>query len=288
MEYQEHRFRAQDDLELYYRDYGDPLAAATPVLCLPGLTRNAVDFHELALHLCPGRRVLCFDLRGRGHSAHDPDPSNYTPPTYLSDIGHLLTVTGCHRVIIVGTSFGGLLAMALGAARPTALAGVVLNDIGPELDPTGVARISGYAGKTPPAMDLDQAAENLRRLFGPAFPDFEMDDWRQEAQRGYHRRDDGMLVLDYDPAIAAAATDQSDDPMDFWPYYKALAHVPMLAIRGALSDILSPETFARMAAEKPDLIQVSVPNRGHAPQLVEPVCIAAIDEFLESHGNAGH
>lgn len=288
MEFQEHRFRAQDDLELYYRDYGDPLATTTPVLCLAGLTRNAVDFHELAQHLCPIRRVLCLDLRGRGHSAHDPNPSNYEPPTYLSDIGHLLTLTGCHEVIIIGTSFGGLLAMAMGAVRPTALAGVILNDIGPELDPRGVERISGYAGKSPPAMDLEQAAEHLRELFAPAYPDFNMDDWRHEAQRGYHRREDGMLVLDYDPAVAKAATDHGDVPVDFWPYYKSLARVPVLAIRGALSDILSAETFARMAREKPDLVQLSLPNRGHVPQLVEPACIAAIDEFLETHGKASH
>ena len=119
MEYQEHRFRAQDDLELYYRDYGEATATTTPVLCLPGLTRNSIDFHELALHLCPDRRVICPDLRGRGKSAYDPDPANYAPPALLSDIGQFLNVTGCHRVIVIGTSQGGLLAMGMGAARPT-------------------------------------------------------------------------------------------------------------------------------------------------------------------------
>ncbi|MDP6832712.1 MAG: alpha/beta hydrolase [Alphaproteobacteria bacterium] len=284
VEYQAHRFRAQDDLELYYREYGDPLAPGTPVLCLAGLTRNAIDFHELALHLSRHRRVLCLDLRGRGQSAHDPNPANYTPPTYLSDIGHLLTVAGCHKVIVIGTSLGGILAMALGATRPTALAGVILNDIGPEVDPSGVERISGYAGKTPAAMDLEQAAEHLKQLFAPAYPDWESEQWREEAVRTFRKRDDGMLVQNYDPAVAQLATEQDDSPVDFWPYFKSLAHVPVLAIRGGLSDILSAETFAQMAREKPDLNQLTLPNRGHVPQLIEPACIAAIDEFLESHG----
>ncbi|MDA1099039.1 MAG: alpha/beta hydrolase [Proteobacteria bacterium] len=288
MEYQEYRYRAQDDLQLYYRDYGDAGASGTPVLCLPGLTRNSIDFHELALHLCPHRRVLCPDLRGRGKSAHDPKHGNYAPPVYLSDIGHLLALTGCHRVIVIGTSLGGLLAMAMGAARPTALAGVILNDIGPELDPSGVARIGGYAGKALAAMDLEQAAAHLQTLFGAAYPDFEIAQWRDEARRGYRQREDGLLVQDYDPAIAEAVSNQGDSPVDFWPYFKSLAHVPVLAIRGALSDILSAETFARMAQEKPDLSQLSLPNRGHVPQLTEPACLAAIDEFLENHGDAKH
>ena len=288
MEYQEHHFRAQDDQELYYRDYGAVTAAATPVLCLPGLTRNSIDFHELALHLCTDRRVICPDLRGRGKSAYDTNLANYAPPALLSDIGHLLNVTGCHQVIVIGTSLGGLLAMGMGAARPTALAGVILNDIGPELDPTGVKRISGYAGKTPDAMTLDQAIAYIKQLFGPAFPDFTEEQWQDEAMRSYRQREDRKLVLDYDPAIAAMASDQDDSPIDFWPYFRSLAKIPVLAIRGDLSDILSAEVFARMARQKPDLVQLSLPNRGHTPQLVEPACIVAIDGFLETHGNASH
>jgi pimeloyl-ACP methyl ester carboxylesterase len=288
MDYSEHRFRAQDGLELYYRDYGDRLATATPVLCLAGLTRNAADFHDLALHLCPTRRVIAFDLRGRGRSAYDPNPDNYTPGTYLSDIGHLLTVTSCHRVIVIGTSLGGIIAMALGAVRAPALAGVVINDIGPEIDPIGIARISGYAGKSAGAMTLDQAADYMKGLFGQAFPDFDMADWREEAQRGLKQRDDGLLVQDYDPAIARNATDQSDNPDSFWPYFNSLAHIPVLALRGEVSDILNPETFAAMAKAKPDLVQVTAPNRGHAPNLSEPACVAAIDTFLEAHGHDGH
>ena len=288
MEYREHRFHAQDDLGLYYRDYGDPLSTATPVLCLAGLTRNSVDFHELALRMAPTRRVLCLDLRGRGQSAHDPNPDNYVPPTYLSDIGHLLTLTGCHRVIVIGTSLGGIMAMGLAASRPTALSGVIINDIGPEIDPTGLARISGYAGKTPDAMTTAQAVVHLKALFAPAFPDFTEAQWLDEVERTFRHREDGLLVQNSDPAISRTATEQGDAPMEFWPYFKALAHVPTLAIRGALSDILSADTFARMAEVKPDLIQLTLANRGHAPQLNEPECLVAIDEFIEAHGNGGH
>ncbi len=288
MDYSEHRFRAQDGLELYYRDYGDRLSDCVPVLCLAGLTRNSVNFHDLALHLSPRRRVIALDLRGRGQSAHDPNPANYAPPTYLSDIVHLLVVTGCHKVIVIGTSLGGLLAMALGAVRATALAGVIINDIGPEIDPKGVARISGYAGKTPDAMTLDQAAEHMQALFSPAFPDYSLEEWREEARRGMRQREDGLLVQDYDPAVAKNATEQGDNPLGFWPYFNSLANVPVLTIRGELSDILSVETFAAMAKAKPDMVQLTCPNRGHTPNLSEPVCLAAIDAFLEAHGNVPH
>lgn len=288
MGYTEHRFRAQDGLELYYRDYGDRLETTTPVLCLAGLTRNAVDFHDLALHLCPRRRVILLDLRGRGRSEYDPNPNNYTPHTYLSDISHLLTVTNCHKIIVIGTSLGGLIAMALGAVRATALAGVVLNDIGPEIDPAGVARISSYAGKSPSAMNLDQAAEHMENLFAAAYPDFNSAQWREEAERGLRRREDGLLVIDYDPAIAKNAAEQEDNPQGFWPFFNSLAHIPVLALRGELSDILNSATFEAMAKAKPDLIQVTVPNRGHTPNLSEPACIEAIDAFLEAHGNTAH
>ena len=286
MGYLEKWFRAQDGLELYYRDYGNPLTTTIPVLCLAGLTRNAIDFHDLALHLSPHRRIISLDLRGRGRSEYDPNPNNYTPHTYLSDVTHLLTVTNCHKVIVIGTSLGGLIAMALGAVRPTTLAGVVLNDIGPEIDPEGVQRISSYAGKNLPAMNLEQATEHMKNLFAAAYPDFGPDQWREEAMRGLHQREDGLLVPDYDPSIVKTVSKQADDPQGFWPYFNSLKNIPVLALRGELSDILNAETFAAMVKAKPDILQVTVPNRGHTPDLSEPVSIEAIDKFLEAHGNS--
>ena len=284
--YVEKWFRAQDGLELYYRDYGNPVATATPVLCLAGLTRNAIDFHDLALHLSPLRRIISLDLRGRGRSEYDPNPNNYTPHTYLSDVTHLLTATNCHKVVVIGTSLGGLIAMVLGAVRPTALAGGVLNDIGPEIDPVGVRRISSYAGNSLPAMNLEQAAKHMENLFAEAYPDFGPDKWREEAIRGLRQREDGLWISDYDPAIVKTVSEQADDPQGFWPYFNSLKNIPVLAVRGELSDILSAKTFAAMAEAKSDLLQVTVSNRGHTPDLSEPAAIEAIDKFLEAHGKS--
>jgi len=278
--YREARFSAQDGLQLYYRHYGDEQSTLPPVLCLAGLTRNSSDFHDLALRLSARRRVISLDLRGRGQSAYDPNPDNYVPQTYVLDVIHLLTVTACHRVIILGTSLGGLLAMALGAVHPTALAGVILNDIGPEIDTRGLARIRGYAGGDPGPMTLEQATDHIRMLFGAALSDLSEAEWQDEARRSFRRDAQSLYRIDYDPAIARSADSQSREPMHLWPYFRALRHIPTLAIRGALSDILSAETFERMAEAKPDLIRISVPNRGHVPLLDERECTTAIDSFL--------
>lgn len=270
---------AQDGLGLFYREWGDPLSTATPVLCLAGLVRNSDDFRELAEHLSQSRRVLALDLRGRGRSDYDPNHDNYAPPTYLMDVGALLTATNIHKVAVIGTSLGGLLAMALALSRPASLAGVVLNDIGPEIDQRGVDRIRGYVGKTPPPQNMDQARQQLATNYGVAFPDFEEDDWRAMAESTYELKPDGMLSLRYDPHISKSIANGPDT--DLWRLFGALANVPTLSIRGGLSDLLSEATVDRMAEIKPDLERLTVPNRGHTPTLNEPVCREAIDAFLE-------
>lgn len=286
MAFREGRFTSQDGLELYYRDYGDPLAETLPVVCLSGLTRNSVDFHPFAERVSARRRVIALDYRGRGKSQYDPQPARYTPETYLMDVSHLLTATGVHKAIFVGTSLGGILAMALGAFRPTALAAVVLNDIGPELDPGGLARIGGYVGKTTAPADWDMAVTQMKQLFAPAYPDLTDEQWLEQARQAYRTDDGGRLINDYDLNIAQALAKQASTPFDGWALFGSLQHLPVLAIRGALSDLLSAECFDRMAEAKPDLIRVTVPNRGHVPMLTEPECVAAIDDFLERHGHA--
>ncbi|MEQ9641722.1 MAG: alpha/beta hydrolase [Alphaproteobacteria bacterium] len=270
---------AQDGLRLFYREWGDPLLPATPVLCLAGLVRTSDDFTELAEHLAQKRRVLALDLRGRGRSDYDPDPDNYAPPTYVMDIGALLTAANIHKVAVIGTSLGGLLAMALALTRPASLAGVVLNDIGPEIDQRGVERIRGYVGKTPPPQTMDQARQQLATNYGVAFPDFGEDDWRAMAASTYEAKPDGTLSLRYDPAISKSIANGPE--MDLWKLFGALANVPVLSIRGGLSDLLSEATVERMAKEKPDLERLTVPNRGHTPTLNEPICRTAIDAFLD-------
>lgn len=279
--YRDGQLRAQDDLCLYYRDYGDIEAEAVPVLCLAGLTRSSRDFHELALRLSAKRRVLALDYRGRGRSDYDPDPVNYQPATYLDDIGHLLTATGSHRVVVIGTSLGGALAMGLAAARPTALVGVVLNDVGPEIATEGMDRIRAFVGREGSPPDLETAARQLEVMLDSAYPDFTDDDWLEEARLRYRRDGEGRLQVDYDPNIMQPLGTEGDAPIDLWPFFRALARIPVLAIRGELSDILEQATFDRMAEEKPNLIRITVPNRGHVPTLNEPACIPAIENFLE-------
>ena len=288
MAFREGQFTSQDGLQLYYRDYGDPLVEALPVVCLAGLTRNSVDFHDFAERACAQRRVIALDYRGRGRSQYDPEPARYTPETYLMDISHLLTASGVHRAIFVGTSLGGILAMALGAFRPTALAGVVLNDIGPELDPKGLARIGGYVGKTSAPADWDTAVTQMRQLFAPAYPDLSDGEWLNLARQAFRPDERGRLINDYDLNISQALAKQASTPFNGWALFGALKDLPVLAIRGALSDLLSAECFDRMTQAKPDLIRVTVPNRGHVPLLTEPECVAALDGFLERHGHAQH
>jgi pimeloyl-ACP methyl ester carboxylesterase len=280
--YRARSYAAEDGLKLYFRDYGEATWETTPLLCLAGLTRNSVDFHDLALHVsASGRRVIAPDYRGRGQSSFDPAWQNYRAEVHLGDIEALLIALNLHRVIVVGTSFGGLLSMALAVKRPTVLAGVVLNDVGPEIDPDGLARIAGYVGAPVSYASYEEAARAQMHMFSPAYPDLNDDDWLKLTKRSYRRNGTGQLVPDYDLNLGKALA-AADPTPDMWPFFRALQDTPCLALRGELSDILSPETFDRMAADIPELHRVIVPDRGHVPLLDEPSCIEAIDEFLKS------
>ncbi len=279
--YRERRFSAQDGLSLYFRDWGDPISPGTPVLCLPGLARNCQDFDDLARRLAGQRRVICLDYRGRGRSDYDRDWTNYAPRVYLRDALDLLTAIDVHRVAVIGTSLGGFLAMAMAVARPTALAGVVLNDVGPEIHGASLGKLIEYVATYRPQPDWDSAAaflkENFKRVGLTAD-----DDWMKIARKTFREGADGVLRYDFDPNIAKNLAGAAEAVRSQWPLFRALAHVPTLAFRGADSDILGADTFAHMAAEKPDLISITVANRGHAPLLDEPECTGAIDDFLAS------
>lgn len=276
--YRECRFLSQNGRSLYYRDYGDPLAAATPVLCLPGLTRNSKDFHELASRLAASRRVVCPDYRGRGLSDYDPDPRNYHPAVHLNDMHHLLAAAGLHAAIVVGTSFGGLLAMGIGVMMPTALRAVVLNDVGPEIADTGLARIMDYIGTDRPQPDWDAAVGELKRLFPSMAPE-SPETLLEEARATWREGDDGMLHFDWDTKLAGAAAAARGE-IDPWVLFRGLYGSPVLALRGGLSDVLSPQILERMAREHPDLTAITVPRRGHPLSLNEPEVTEALDEFL--------
>jgi len=276
----ERYYASAEGLQLYYRDYAGGDAGKLPVLCLPGLTRNSRDFDHVARRIQPGRRVLCADLRGRGRSQHDPDWQNYHPGTYLQDIARLLVDAGVERAVFFGTSLGGILSMLYAATQPQAVAAAILNDIGPEVDPAGLARIAAYVGRHAPATSWDDAIAIVRSTYEIALPGLTDEQWAEYARRSYTEVD-GVPKLDVDPNVGEAvrAAPAAAGP-DLWPVFAALQPIPALVLRGASSDILSRATFERMHAEKADLVRVEVPDRGHVPLLDEPEAVGAIDAFL--------
>ncbi|HUL18321.1 MAG TPA: alpha/beta hydrolase [Steroidobacteraceae bacterium] len=276
----EYWFTGRDGLRLFSRVYAGPAAAAPVVVCLHGLTRNGRDFEELAPHLAATHRVLVPDVRGRGLSARDPSPANYQIPTYVGDLLELFKGLGTARIGVVGTSMGGLIGMVLAATMPGLVSHLVLNDVGPEVDPAGLERIRGYAGRSAPVQDWAGAVLQLRGIFESAWPGLEETRWQQLARRSYRADAQGVPRADADPAIGEVLRNSSSAAPDLWPLWGALGKVPILAIRGAHSDVLSAATLARMQREKPDLKALTVNNRGHAPLLDEPECLAAIDAFL--------
>ncbi len=282
MHFEERYYRSRDGLSLYYRDYaGDP--HKTPVLYLPGLTRNSKDFARSANHIAPGRRVICPDLRGRGRSEYDPNWLNYHPGMYVDDMWMLLHELKLERVTAVGTSLGGVMAMTMASLRPHSLVGVVLNDVGPELEMIGSQRIQNYVGRVHGTASWDDATIQVKQMFGDVYPDLIEERWQEFARNTFREAADGRICLDYDCKIADLMRMLPFGLMPpIWYIYAALQAIPTLAIRGELSDLLSERIFDRMLREKPDLLQLRVPNRGHAPLLHEPPVQAALDAFLEA------
>lgn len=276
--YREHRYLAQDGLSLYYRDYGDPLSPETPLLCLPGLTRNSKDFHLFASRLSETRRVVCPDYRGRGESDRDPDAAKYHPAVHVNDLHHLLAVAGLHRATVVGTSFGGYLAMGMALWMPGAVHAVVLNDVGPEVPDKGLSRIMRYIGRDNPQPDWDAAVAELKRRF-PGLSLHREGDWLAEAKASWREGDDGILHVDWDTRLAATVAGARGE-VDPWILFGALRGMPVLAMRAGDSDVLAADTLIRMSDRHPGLTAITVPNRIHPLSLTEPQSMEAIDEFL--------
>ena len=271
---------SRDGLRLHGRDYpGD--GAALPVLCLPGLTRNARDFDVLAPRLAGKRRVLAVDLRGRGESAYAKDPMSYVPLTYAQDIAALLAEQKIDRFVAIGTALGGIVAMLLAGLVPGRIAGVLLNDVGPDIEPTGLARIRGYVGRSSTWPTWMHAARATQEANGDTYPDWGIEDWLAMAKRLYRLNTNGRIVLDYDLKIAEPfRVPGSEAGPDMWRALAALGGVPVLVVRGGRSDILSAATAERMIATLPDAELVTLPGIGHAPTLNEPVVQGAIDRLL--------
>ncbi|MGC1269497.1 MAG: alpha/beta hydrolase [Croceibacterium sp.] len=268
-------------LELFARDYGGD---GPPLLLMHGLTRNSADFEPLVPHLVDAYRLVVPDQRGRGLSPNDPDPANYRPDIYAQDMFALLDSLGIEQVGLVGTSMGGLMAMIMAALQPDRIGAVVLNDVGPVLDPVGLARIGGYVGAAGPFASWQDAADRTAAINGTAFPNFGDSDWLAFARRTCREVEGGRVAFAYDPAIAAAFDSVPAEQPDLWPLWAMLADKPVLVLRGALSDLLAPDTVARMAKEHSGpFVACDIPQRGHAPLLDEPEALAAITSFLKRH-----
>ena len=280
--YEDCSWTSSDGLNLHYRDYPGPEGGqATPVLCLHGLTRNGRDFADLAEHLAETRRVIVPDMRGRGMSDYSPDSDTYNPLTYVADVELLLDEAGIERFISIGTSMGGLMTMLLGQADADRIAAAVLNDIGPQIEPVGLERISGYVGQGRSYPTWIHAARSLGEVHGEAFPDYSLEDWLEMAKRIMVVSQNGRISYDYDMAIAEPfAKPGNAAPANLWDAFEALADTPMLLVRGELSDLISPDTVERMKQRNPALATVTVPRAGHAPTLDEPEAREAIDTLL--------
>ena len=280
-------WQSTDGLRLHYRDYAGRSDAAgmarPPLLCIPGLTRNARDFESLAAGFAGEWRVIVAELRGRGDSDYAKDPATYNPAQYLGDILALFEQAGLERAVLVGTSLGGIITMLLALTAPDKIAGAVINDIGPDLEPAGMARIREYVGQGRSFSTWMHAARALKESSGGAHPDFTIAEWLEHAKRLMTLSGNGRISFDYDMKIAEpihAAPPGAEMAFDLWPALRALAGRPVLALRGELSDLLSEATAARMVQEVSGLELVTVPRVGHPPTLAEPAAQAGIAQLL--------
>jgi pimeloyl-ACP methyl ester carboxylesterase len=285
-------FTSRDGLRLHVRCYGQQVGDARPVVCLPGLTRNCRDFHSLALTLSATgltrRQVFSLDYRGRGLSQWDANWRNYTPLVEASDVLDFLTLAGLSNVMLVGTSRGGIIGMLLAAMRPRAIGALVLNDIGPVIEPLGMMRIAGYVGRSPLPDTWDEAYETVKTSNKLQFPSVSDAEWRYVARALY---DDlaGVPGPSYDPNLGktlGSATSWGKIP-ELWPQFKALGKRPVLVLRGEHSDILSGATVKRMQETHPDLSAVTIAGQGHAPLLRDPASMSIVQNFLNRCENSG-
>ena len=275
-------YQSPDGLKLYAKRYG-PADAALTVLCMHGLTRNHKDFEPMIAALPDRYQFVAVDVRGRGQSDRDPDPEHYSPATYVGDMAALLDHLGLDRVALIGTSMGGLMSMIMMKAMPQRVRGVVLNDVGPVLERSGLDRIASYTSNVEPKAGWDDAAAAVAQVQADIFPDYGPEQWMAFARRTYRELDDGRVILDYDPAITRTVGQVRPGLLTriaMWKLFKEMYKVPLLVVRGGTSDILSEKTAAKMVRRHPDARLATVPRIGHAPILDEPEAVGAIASFL--------
>lgn len=283
IEYSDIWYTSADGLRLYARDYANQQKPNTAtILCMHGLTRNSADFEEICNALAGRYRVIAVDQRGRGLSAYDPEPANYNPLVYIQDMFLLLQTLNLSKVILMGTSMGGIMAMMMAAMKPELVQALIINDIGPEVGVKGLDRLKKYVGKSTPVSSWEEAAKQSAAINRIAFPNADYEYWQNFAKRTYQESENGTPVVAYDPNIAVPLNEANNDTAapDLWPVYDQVSNKPMLLIRGEHSDILEPACVEKMKQKKSDLEVKVVPEIGHAPMLNEPVARSAIESFL--------
>jgi pimeloyl-ACP methyl ester carboxylesterase len=283
----DHRFiRTADGLRLHYLDYPGPKPARLPLVCLPGLARSADDFERVAARAqTEGRRVVALDYRGRGRSAWDPDWRNYSLDVEQADILAVLADAGVDAAVFLGTSRGGLHTMRLAAARPGLVRAAILNDIGPKIENDSLQRIKRYVGKLPPLRSMSDAMALMRLSAGQTFSGVDPEDWAVYARQTFEMKD-GQVRLHYDPELAHTLDSVAPgvEHETYWDAFAALAPLPLLAIRGETTDLLSLDTLAEMQRRAPGMQVFTVPGQGHAPLLLDAPTIGRIADFLAHVG----
>lgn len=278
--YQDRYWWSRDNLRLHYREYPGP-ADRPPVVCIPGLTRNARDFESVAERLAGEWRVICVDLRGRAESAYSKDPMTYVPLVYLQDMERLFEEARISRFVGFGTSLGGIILMLIASTDPERVAGALINDIGPTIEEQGLERIRQSVGTGGGQPTWVHAARAVAEVQGGIYPDFGLEDWLRIAKRLYRLNSAGRVVLDYDQRLAEPFRAPGGEVgVDLWPTLDGLKRCPVTVLRGALSDLFSDATQRRMGEWLPHADLVTVPRVGHAPTLEEAESIAAIDRLL--------
>ena len=269
-------YQAEDGLRLAYKIKGNK--NGSPVLCLPGVSRNSTDFDYLAPNL-KEFALICPDYRGRGLSEWDSNPANYNALIEAQDIIKLLGILDIASIPIIGTSRGGMIAVVMANIDPKRVAGVIFNDIGPVIEKSGLERILEYIGRNPSAKTIPEAAENLK-MFSEGFEGVPHSRWLEEAQKHCLETPDG-LKINYDPNLRVGFKQYLESgKMELWSEFDILKSIPFGLLRGANSDLLSRETVNKMQELFPHGIFAEVPDRGHIPFLDERESLTLICSFL--------